>query len=77
MTCHFVHELLQAFSPVLDEFLLEQTLVAPEWHLPLPRLAGQWWHDNLTVTFQFASQPLKVAISSAYTRLLLLEDGQI
>lgn len=43
----FIDESLQAFASLLDKRLLEQTIVATERKLTLPRLAGQCRDNDL------------------------------
>lgn len=44
---YFIYKNLQPLATFLDELFVKQSVVSPERHLALPRLARQRWHNDL------------------------------
>jgi hypothetical protein len=47
MSGHFVQELFQSLAPILNENLLENTIIISEWQLSFERFARKWWYNDL------------------------------
>lgn len=47
LTCNFVNEGFEMFTPLVDELIFEQTLVLSEGQLALPCFGREGWNHDL------------------------------
>lgn len=56
VTGDLIDKSLQSLASLLDERVLEKSVVATERKLPLPRFAGQCWNDDLKISTMAANE---------------------